>query len=278
VSDQPRGLPAGFLFSQHSLNTYSRCKRRFWLRYVARLPWPVPEGDDPLEYEAHLERGRVLHQWIQRHLVGLPVLARAGDDELQAWWHRYLGFDWSILPSGLREPELPVIVALGGHRLYARYDLAALDPGGRVVVVDWKTLGSVPSLATLERRVQTRVYLYTLARTASSLLGGEVVAPERISMLYWFATRPEEPVWVRYDAQAFEADALRLEAMMTEIAQQPRAAFTRTERLAQCAHCNYRTLCERDALPAAAVSGDADWLDEELAAALDLADIPEVPY
>ncbi len=277
MSDETRGLPEGFLFSQHSLNTYSRCKRRFWLRYVARLPWPVPEGDDPLEYEAHLERGRVLHQWIQRHLVGLSVSAEAADEQLQGWWQRYLSFDWSILPAEVREPELPVIVPLGGHRLYARYDLAALEANGRCVVVDWKTLGSVPSPSIMERRVQTRVYLYTLARAASTLLGKEV-APERISMLYWFATRPEEPVWVGYDEAAFQADALRLDTTMTEIARQPQAAFSRTERLGECVRCNYRTLCERDALPAAAAAAESDWLDEDLAASLDLSDVPEVPY
>lgn len=277
MTDDDRGFPEGYLFSQHSLNTYSRCKRRFWLRYVARLPWPVPQGDDPLAYEAHLERGRVLHQWIQRDLLGLPVSTKASDDEeLRDWWERYREFDWTVLPTAVREPELPVVVTLGGFRLYARYDLAALDPGGRVVVVDWKTLGGVPSRLVLERRVQTRVYLYTLARVATSLLGGEVVAPERISMLYWFATRPEEPVWIAYDAQAFQADALRLERMMTEIAGQPREAFTRTNQVAQCARCNYRTLCERDGIPVNEVDAGEDWLDDDLALELDA--VPEVPY
>ncbi|MCD6302239.1 MAG: PD-(D/E)XK nuclease family protein [Anaerolineae bacterium] len=277
MTNQSR-LPEGYLFSQHSLNTYSRCKRRFWLRYVARMPWPVPQDDDPLAYEAHLERGRILHQWIQRDLLGLPVAAQASsDDKLGLWWQRYQAFDWGLVPSDVREPELPVTVVLGGHRLYARYDLVALDRGGQVMVVDWKTLETPPSRNVLERRVQTRVYLYTLARVASSLLGGEDVSPERISMLYWFTNRPNEPTVISYGQQAYQTDALRLEAMMTEISQQPREAFRRTDQPRQCATCNYRTLCQRGDIaldPTAAY----DWLDDDLAQALELEAVPEVPY
>ena len=54
-------LDPGFLFSQHSLNTYVQCPRRFLLRYVDRQPWPMLERDEPLAYEEHLARGRVFH-------------------------------------------------------------------------------------------------------------------------------------------------------------------------------------------------------------------------
>jgi len=277
---KPR-LPIGYLFSQHSLNTFHRCRRRFWLRYVARVPWPVPQDDEPLAYEEHLERGRVFHQWIQRDLLGLPVAAeQSPDEELRLWWQRYKAFDWSLVPSDVREAEFPVIIAHSGQRLYARYDLVALDHGGQVMVVDWKTLGHVPSREVLEDRMQTRVYLFTLARVASELLGGEEVPLERISMLYWFANRPDEPVIVPYDQEAYRHDAFRLTALMNGISLLPRSGFAKTRQMERCAYCNYRTLCQREALPKPLpdAEDDGSWLDEELAESLDLDDIPEVPY
>jgi CRISPR/Cas system-associated exonuclease Cas4 (RecB family) len=276
---KPR-LPIGYLFSQHSLNTFDRCRRRFWLRYVARVPWPVPQDDDPLVYEEHLERGRIFHQWIQRDLMGLPVAAeQSPDEELRVWWQRYKAFDWGLVPSDVREAELPVSVIHSAQRLYARYDLVALDRGGQVMVVDWKTLGHVPSREVLTERMQTRVYLFTLARVASELLGGKEVAPERISMLYWFANRPDEPVIVPYDQEAYRKDALRLTAMMNEIALLPRSGFTKTRDMKQCITCNYRTLCRREAL--SLIYGPdqgSDWLTDDLTHSLDLDDMPEVPY
>ncbi len=168
-------IPPGYLFSQHSLNTYLRCPRRFLLKYVEHQPWPMPEEQDPLGYEAHLARGRVLHHWLARHHLGLemePIVAATPDPNLQAWWRAALHFDRAALPQGLREAELPVVVPLGRYRLYARYDYLALDPAGDAVIVDWKTLETRPSAKVLRQRVQTRVYLYTLVAAGHVLTGG----------------------------------------------------------------------------------------------------------
>ena len=183
-------IEPGYLFSQHSLNTFSRCRRRFLLKYVDRQPWPMPEEEDPLEYAEHLARGRVFHQWLARDHLGLPVdaIAAACDDALlQRWWAAYQVFDHEQLPSGWQQAELPVVVPLGAHRLYARYDLLALDMDGEAVIVDWKTLETVPSRRILETRVQTRVYLYTLVAAGQVLTGGPPVEPDRAAMLYLVA-------------------------------------------------------------------------------------------
>ena len=94
-------LPPGTLFSQHGLDTYLQCPRRFYLKYVERQPWPVPESEEPRRYQEYLERGRVLHQWIARHLVGLdvrPLVVANSDPHLSAWWEAFLTFDLKLLP------------------------------------------------------------------------------------------------------------------------------------------------------------------------------------
>ena len=272
-------LPPGFQLSQHSLSTYQRCKRRFWLKYVQRQPWPVAEVEQPLEYQQHLERGVVFHRWLERAQLGLPVDQQVGavnDLLLQAWWSAWKSFDYTLLPNQVLLPELPLTISLGIYRLYARYDLIALTPGGRAVIMDWKTLQTVPPLRTLRTRMQTRIYCYILASTGSVLTGGAPVAPEQIEMCYWFANAPDATVYLPYSRASFEDDRLLLTSLAEEIAASPEEAFTLTDRRELCASCQYRTLCERAAAPEAARA--ADWLDEDVDFAIDLERTPSVDW
>ena len=267
------------LFSQHSLNTYVRCPRRFLLKYVDRQPWPMPEQEDPLAYQRHLERGRVFHQWLARDHLGMDMtrlVAECEDPTLQRWWRAATAFDRESLPGGIREAELPVVVPLGTFRLYARYDLLALDPAGEAVIVDWKTLERVPPAQALRSRVQTRVYLYTLIAAGPMLTGGAAIAPDEASMFYWFANYPDDSATIAYSRAAHEADARYLLGLVQEIAARDREAFARTEDLRLCTTCNYRSLCGREGRPATA--SDLEWLDEDIDFRLDVEEVPELEY
>lgn len=270
-------IEPGHLFSQHSLNTYLRCPRRFLLKYLEQQPWPMPEDDDPRVYQEHLARGTLFHQWLAREHLGLhmeSMVAACEDPQLVEWWRAASRFDRDLLPTGLREAELPVVVPLGAYRLYARYDYVALDPRGEAVVVDWKTLEVLPPLRTLRERVQTRVYLYTLVAAGHVLTGGVPIDPGRARMTYWFANYPDEPVSVPYSRAAFDRDGRYLTELVEKIAGQPHAAFTPTEHVQLCARCNYRSFCRRGGAEAAG----EDWLDEDIDFGLDLDEVPEVEF
>jgi CRISPR/Cas system-associated exonuclease Cas4 (RecB family) len=272
-------LPPGYLFSQHSLNTFVRCPRRFLLKYVDKQPWPMPEEEDPREYLEHLARGRIFHQWLARAHLDVatePIAAASDDPQLRAWWAAAQQFDRESLPAWLREAELPVVIPLGDFRLYARYDLVALDPGAEAVVVDWKTLAELPSERTLSTRMQTRVYLYSLVASGHILTEGVPINPASARMLYWFANYPDTTISIRYSAQAYRQDGLYLVQLVNQIAHQPREAFERTDRPQQCAHCSYRSLCQREEQGASAERDD--WLDEDIDLQLELEDVPELDY
>jgi len=267
-------LEPGFLFSQHSLNTYQQCPRRFLLRYIERQPWPVPEDAAMGEYQERLARGRTLHLWMARQQLGIdmaPTVAACQDAELAAWWRAAQRFDWDALPSAYRQPELPLVVPLGDYRLYARYDLLAYEPG-RAVIVDWKTLETRPRERTLQQRLQTRVYLYCLAAAAEVVAPNAHLTPEALRMVYWFTNFAEDPGVVEYGSAQFQRDGERLRALAHEIATQPREAFEPTPDLRRCGYCLYRTLCERESVPD---SSDETWLDEEIDFTIDRDDVPD---
>lgn len=273
-----RGPEADFLFSQHSVADFEACPRRFYLRFVARQAWPLPEaaapGLDAAGAEAYLRRGQVLHRWIERHLLGVPVDPGVGegDTELQMWWRRFRSERLDDLPAE-RLPELALTAELGAERLYARFDLLAIG-GGDAVIVDWKTLRGprAPTEGFLRQRLQTRVYLYALAASGAPFNGGRPFEPGRIQMRYWLANFPERP-WVKvaYSREAFEQDGRALAALIADIrSRSGEEAFGKTDDAKACARCGYRTLCSRqDARDPEAVLDDAPAEDDDRVVALE---------
>lgn len=268
-------IEPGHLFSQHSLRTYQRCPRRFLLRYIDRQPWPAPERDDAAAYRAHLEAGRVFHEWVARALLGIPD---AGHDvalhpDLGAWWEAWRAFDLQELPAAVREVELPLVVPLGAYRLYARFDLLALSAQGEAIIVDWKTLATVPRVETMRRALQTRVYQYALVCAGSVVTGGPPLAPEGVSMVYWFANGPSQ-IALGYSRALHRENHALLLGLAETIANSTREQMARTEDVRECAGCAYRTLCQRETV--AEQAQGQGWLAEDLDFSLD--EVPEVEF
>jgi hypothetical protein len=281
-------LDSTFLFSQHSLSDFADCPRRFFLRYVAKQSWPLvessPIGMETLSYREELRRGAIFHQWVERYWLGVEQQGELSkpqdaketkrDDTLAIWKSRFLAEDFSGLPS-MRLPELELVAPLGDFRLYARFDLLASEPN-RAVIVDWKTLRgeNPPSFEFLKNRIQTRAYLYVLARASAPYHGGLAFDPEQISMRYWLANFPER-LWVEipYSRTEYEADKTRLQNLAQDAARRKgEDQFEKTSDERKCKHCSFRTLCHRKSETAFASE-----LDEE-ARIIDLNDIEALEY
>jgi hypothetical protein len=272
-------LPDSFSFTQSSLRDYLDCPRRFQLRYVLELPWPAVESEPLLERERLADLGRRFHQMAQRHTVGLPVeqiAASAQDPELARWWWNYLNVPPRDLPSSVRRAEVMLTAPLGAHRLAAKYDLLALDPGRRAVIVDWKTERKRPTRAQLAeppRGMQTRVYRYTLVEAGAALNGGLPIEPEQVTMVYWFAEFPAEPETLPYDSAQHAEDGAYLTNLASEIAARADLVWPLASDETRCRFCVYRSLCERGG-----VAGVGDETEAELDLDIDLAEVEEISY
>jgi CRISPR/Cas system-associated exonuclease Cas4 (RecB family) len=243
-------LPPDFQFSQASLQDFVECRRRFQLRYLLQLEWPAAEAEPIEEHEQHMLDGATFHRLIHQHRLGIPAAqfqpggpTHEDDGPLSHWWAAYLATPPLDLPE-LQYPELALSVPLGEHRLVAKLDLLAIDPGRRAVIVDWKT-SRRQSASWLGSRLQTRVYRYVVSQAAAHLNDGSLVAPEQIRMVYWYATDPEHPETLLYDAAAAAADARYLAGLVDTIAGLDDDDFPKTDDARRCRFCPYRSLCNR---------------------------------
>jgi len=274
-------LPHHFQFAQSSLQDYLDCPRRFQLRYILQQPWPAVQSEPLLEHERYVELGRRFHQLIEQHNAGLPLetlSASITDPDLARWWRNYLDAPpRDVLELPVRRAEVALSMPLGDYRLAARYDLLAMVPGARAVIVDWKTERKRPLRKYLIERRQTRVYRYVLVEAGQSLNGGQAIEPEQVEMIYWFAEFPTAPEALPYDAAQQAADKAYLASLITEIASRKDEAFPLTSDDRRCRFCVYRSLCERGV---AASVADASEMGSEPEDALDfdLSEIEEIAY
>jgi hypothetical protein len=254
-------LPDDFIFSQSSLQDYVDCPRRFQLKYLLKQRWPAPEVDDMLEFERRMEQGDAFHHLVHQHLVGIPaetLAARQTDADVQRWFAAY------------RQTALQDVPA--------KFDLLAVEPGGRALILDWKTGQHIPRTETLERRLQTVVYRYVLAAGGSPFNGGQPIPPDRIEMIYWYAEHDGATRRFPYNAAQFKADHEYLLQLVNDINTRPDFPLTNDE--SRCRFCVYRSLNNRGDKAGSITEWDAD---SELAAdldsfSLDLSQIAEIEF
>lgn len=271
-------LPNDFQFSQSSLQDYIDCPRRFELRYIKRLNWPAAESAPIREQEDHMRRGAAFHRLVHQHLVGIAektLTASISDDIVRGWWGAYLDGALKELPKQ-RHPEITLTAPLAQHRLVAKYDLIAINPGKRAVIVDWKTSLHRPKRENLEHRLQTTVYRYMLALAGAHLNGGKSIPPEQIEMVYWFAAHPEAPERFPYDAAQFHEDGAQLHQLAEEVAARDAFELTRDER--RCQYCAYRSLCRRGVEAGDFFSMDEDLEGDDFAETFNLDQIGEIAF
>jgi CRISPR/Cas system-associated exonuclease Cas4 (RecB family) len=258
-------LPASFTFSQASLQDYSDCPRRFQLRYVLGVRWPSA-APQLSTWEKSAQQGAAFHRLVHQHTVGIPEAALTEsitDPELRAWWHAYLETPPANLPSEVRRSEVRLSVPLDGYRLMARYDLLALTPGQRAVIVDWKTSRRRTERRYLADRWQTLVYRYVLVQAGGRLNQGVALQPEQIELVYWFTNYPQQPERLPYDAGQYADDETALRAAVHEITEHDQEQWTLTGDLKRCRYCTYRTLCERDEPSSALDVPEPEWEPQE---------------
>lgn len=274
-------LPGDVQFSQSSLQDYVDCPWRFYLRYVRRLAWPAIVAEPALEHERHLLQGSEFHHLIHQHELGISaegLSAVITEENLGRWWLNYLERGPGGLPK-VHYPEIVLSAPMGRQRLLAKYDLLAVDPGSRSVILDWKTYRQRRGRGWLEERQQTRVYPYLLVRAGAHLNEGRPWKPEQLEMVYWFASLPGDPERFQYGEERCEQDGAYLNSLIQEIEGLSEEQFGRTADEERCRFCPYRSLCQRGVRAGDFLEAEEDREAEEVGETfLDFDQIAEIEY
>jgi CRISPR/Cas system-associated exonuclease Cas4 (RecB family) len=239
-------LPETFVFSQTALSDWRDCKRRFQYRHIQQREYPALTTTDPLPFEEQLAAGEAFHHLVHQYFSGVDedkLLASIQDEQLQTWWHAFKAHGITDLPSQ-RYAETLLTGSIGGYRILAKYDLIAVAPNERFVIMDWKTSANRPKSSWLMGRFQTVVYRYLAVQAGRYYNGNSPVQPEQVEMHYWFTNAPTEPEILRYSQQQYEADAQYLtDTIQAVAAEQDFPKVHEEERERTCRYCIYRSLC-----------------------------------
>jgi len=219
-----------------------------------------------LAWEQRAQQGAAFHRLVHQHTVGIPAQALTetiSDPELRGWWQAYLHTPPPDLPPKVRRSEVRLSTPLETYRLMARYDLLAITPGRRAVIVDWKTSQQRIARNTLISRWQTRVYRYVLVQAGEELNEGHPLTPEQIELVYWFTNYPQQSERLPYDDSQYTDDKAALLTLISEIAARDQEEWSLTDDISRCRYCTYQTLCERDQQASMVDAPEPDWEPQE---------------
>jgi RecB family exonuclease len=241
-------LSPSFQFTQSNLQDFEDCPRRFELRHILRQAWPAIQSEPVIEQEERMRQGELFHRMLQQYGLGIApdLLANQCSNPILAeWWQNFLSAaPLDNLPAD-RRVEYTLSAPFAGFRLAAKYDLLAVEPGGRHVILDWKTSLHKPARRRLEARLQTRLYRCLLALAGEALHPGTAVKPEQVEMIYWYAEEPDAPMRFEYDQPGYEEDLRYLQILISAIQALEAGQFLLTGDDKLCKYCIYRSLCER---------------------------------
>ncbi len=159
-------------------------------KLAARLRRPLPYPPSPFA-----RRGTAFHAWLQRwfgagQLLDLDVLSGAedpdeADAELTRLQEAFLSSSWAN--RNPVEVEVAFETSVAGTLIRGRMDAVFSEPGGRWLVVDWKT-GAEPTRAQEQSvAMQLAVYRLAWARLMAARTGAtEAEMLERISAAFHY--------------------------------------------------------------------------------------------
>lgn len=287
----PSTLPPTFSFSQAALQSYSDCPRQFWLAWIRRLPWPASYVAPALESERRMRLGARFHRLVERverGVVSDNAPFEGLDSPLDEWFEAWRLHRPAGLPDSIREYECTLSTPIdlgdaGRVRLLARFDLIAVEPGKRIVIVDWKTGDRPQSEPQMARRLQSVVYPYVMVEACAGLSWGPV-APDQLEMIYWFAAAPDRPVRIAYDAATHESNRRRLTELLADILSRIETedfslvADTPENLRRFCRYCVYRSHCDRGNAASIADLSEDDSLLDDVTTLPSLDDLEELAF
>jgi hypothetical protein len=238
-------LSNDFIFSQNNLQNYIDCRRKFYLKHILQLQWPVLESEPSIIQEERTALGAEFHLLCNQYFSGVPESAIRNSiesPEILQWWNAFI--ELGVQPGSNLQAEKAITVPFLDYRLTVHYDLLNSNQNGTYLIYDWKTNLKQPQRTTLAKRMQTVIYplvLQLFLETNSS----KKVAPENIELIYWYPVIPGRPIRFPFGHETYSQHLQLVEVLITEIMHNEIDDFHLTESISQCDFCQFRSFCNR---------------------------------
>ena len=236
--------------SRTRLETFLLCQRRFELRYLKELPWPIPPTAP--EQATARQEGELFHQLIAQHYLALDSgPAEVGElaPPVREWWGNFLRSAPRPAADARLFVEMSLAVPVGNFLLTGRFDLVVVAPE-RVDIYDWKT-GRPRSNKALAEDWQTRLYL-ALVVEGGEALGLPRLSGDQVQMTYWYARSPADSQKIGYSQLDHRRNLGEINRILDDLDRQLAAGedWPLTSDLSICARCAYQNYCGRFAAAA----------------------------
>ncbi len=151
------------IFSQHQLNTWKDCPKRYYFKYIKNINWAEPLSESNII-------GNNLHSLIYYYLNGQKIdhLLKDADSKITERWQAYQNLD--ILNNQVIATEYNFLTRLSdsNYWLQGRVDAIFYDKKkNKYIIADWKTGKTLP--ANLDNNFQCLFYLYSIHKSKKLL-------------------------------------------------------------------------------------------------------------
>ena len=248
------------IITQTQINTFERCKRCYYLRYVRKLSWPGSRVKNE-----EMRRGEDFHLIVRQLTLGISreqLIIPAEDEALRKWtdaWCREKPLkDFQTISA-----EKEVSALFEDVLWLGKFDVLALSDG-RITIFDWKTTGHPRSAKRYQDAPQTRLYRFLAKSCGARLLGAglHAIPAENIEMVYWFPEHPRSAIRLPYSEEAWQDDLSWLRLKAREMSYEDEDHYPRTKKEKDCAFCDYFKLCHPEQSAIEPVTAEEDPFDE----------------
>ncbi|MFW6266205.1 MAG: PD-(D/E)XK nuclease family protein [Halanaerobiales bacterium] len=231
-------------FSQLALSTYQQCELKFKKRYLDGLYWPADWGEDQEQKEI-VEKGRLFHRLARRYYSqGEIIFNTQIDKDLKNWIKRLKTFR-PFTEKDLFYPEHVLRLNKDNIKLLAKYDLLYIDSrSGKMIIYDWKTNKKRLKAEELKNSIQSKVYLYVLAKAGAQYSIENQIAPENIKIIYWNPRYPHDWFEFFYDRESLKRDEKDIREQIKLIQNKDFDNLKEKSEDRICRYCEYRPICQ----------------------------------
>jgi hypothetical protein len=223
-----------FTFNHDKFNTWKKCQKRYFFKYIKDLNWPEKTEDYKL--------GTSIHRLMDYHLRGLKVdnLLNNADEDIKAVWNNIKSHE--ILNNKVIATEWGFNCRIGksDYWINGRIDAVFYDQSiKKYIIADWKT-GIIPKKP--EDSFQHVIYLYAFFMCHKDLRLN--ISPDELMFQYIKVSGAIETVSIEFSQEKLnQYERMLLEKTGEIVIASDYARCDNCEK--SMSNCQYKYLCSR---------------------------------